>query len=130
MLAKRYSLGLKSATLLASFIAVCAQACVNLTERPELRPDDWAPASANRLWQIPVSARDRIRIPQTEIVTGSSGPQRIQPNHEYDLPELIDVALMNNPETLRAWSSARSAAARFGRSSRLLSASHLVFGQR
>jgi hypothetical protein len=33
----------------------------------------------------------------------------INPSHEYDLPELIDVALKNNPETLRTWSAARSA---------------------
>jgi outer membrane protein TolC len=55
---------------------------------------------------------------ETELANESSRPNpetvQIDPNKVYDLPELIDLAQRNNPETLMAWERAREAAAAVG----------------
>ena len=51
----------------------------------------------------------------TDRVVEAEGPSAtIETGQDYDLPRLIDIALLNNPETQRTWSAARSAAAGFG----------------
>jgi outer membrane protein TolC len=53
-------------------------------------------------------------LPPTPTAAAHQIPGTTATSQEYDLPKLIDLALVNNPETFRAWSSARSAAAVFG----------------
>jgi outer membrane protein TolC len=45
----------------------------------------------------------------------ASGALVTDPEHVYDLPDLIDLAERANPETRRAWEEARAQAARLGR---------------
>jgi outer membrane protein len=90
------------------------QACAPLDNQPALHPEKWAPARADREWSMPSA---QIAQNSVENVYRQAAPHTRAPidaTREYGLPELIDVALMNNPETLRAWSAARSAAAMFG----------------
>jgi len=103
--------------------------CARLAEQPEVNPDAWAPASAERIWTpSPASASD-YRMPnglrpspgpaapsaspsrQEPVLQQAPGHQQDQP---YDLPALLDLALGENPDTRVAWESARQAAANFG----------------
>lgn len=103
------------ATLGVVVAIACLQGCADLGDRPELYPDKWAPHRADREWSAPpVAAGSQFRFPNTAIGAGQHALAPVQTSQEYDLPQLIDVALLNNPETQRSWSAARSAAAAFG----------------
>ncbi|HJU09486.1 MAG TPA: TolC family protein, partial [Candidatus Binataceae bacterium] len=94
-------------------VFVCLLGCADLASRPELHPDEWAPSSRHSEWKAPAAIETQLSTP--EITVAAEGhPARTQSTQEYDLPSLIDIALINSPETLRTWSSARSAAASFG----------------
>ena len=54
-------------------------------------------------WRRKVRERDR-----------NAAKVAINPKKVYDLPELIDLAERNNPDTRVAWESARKAAAAVG----------------
>jgi outer membrane protein len=95
----------------AAMLAVCLQGCATFSQRPELEPDNWAPARADREWHAPPAESSQFALAKT---TESNAPPAIQTSQQYDLPQLIDVALIYNPETQRTWSAARSAAAAFG----------------
>jgi outer membrane protein TolC len=56
----------------------------------------------------------RLTLTDNEIAAEPFKAVTVQSGHEYDLPALIDMALVNNPETQRSWSAARSAAAGLG----------------
>jgi outer membrane protein len=83
--------------------------CASLDTRPELRPQTWAPPSARAEW-VPPPATSlqyraeavRERLPAAPLTMA------------YDLPDLIDLALRNNPVTQRQWQVARAAADQFG----------------
>jgi outer membrane protein TolC len=92
----------------------CLQSCADLGDRPELNPDKWAPQSSEREWTAPPMVGSQFTFTDTTIGAGTHTPAAVQTAQPYDLPKLIDVALLNNPETQRAWSAARSAAAGFG----------------
>jgi outer membrane protein len=92
----------------------CFQGCADLGDRPELYPDKWAPQRADREWTAPAVVGSQFTFTDTAIGAGPHAPAAVQTGQPYDLPSLIDVALLNNPETRRAWSAARSAAAGFG----------------
>jgi outer membrane protein TolC len=74
---------------------------------------DLAPPSPERSWAPP--GLDQY---QTELAREASQPNpntvQINPDKVYDLPELIDLAERNNPETRIAWDHAREAAAAVG----------------
>lgn len=104
--------------------------CARLTEQPEVNPDRWAPASAERIWTpSPASASDyrmpndlrpspRAVTPAPALPSGQEPVHQHEPGHQedkpYDLPALLDLALSENPDTRVAWESARQAAASFG----------------
>src|SRR6202162_2998775 len=111
--------GFKRLVSMASIAAIsaiaCLQGCADLGDRPELYPDKWAPNRADREWSAPpIAAGSQFRLADTAIGGGQHALATVQTRQEYDLPQLIDVALLNNPETQRSWSAARSAAAGFG----------------
>jgi outer membrane protein len=85
------------------------QGCGSLGDRPELFPYRSAPQHSDREWVAP-ELEQQFRI-QDATATNSTA---IAPEREYDLPTLIDLSLMNNPETQLGWSTARSAAAGYG----------------
>src|ERR1700736_4485594 len=95
----------------ATLMVMCFQGCGSFGDRPELYPDKWAPARADREWMAPPAIESQVRVRDSTTAGASPGTPMIQTGQEYDLPKLIDIALINNPETRRAWSAARSAAA-------------------
>jgi outer membrane protein len=114
--AVRRFLSMASAATLGAILAIaCLQSCADLGDRPELDPDSWAPHRADREWNAPPGAAgSQFGFNDTAIGVKQNERGAVQTGQEYDLPQLIDVALLNNPETARAWSAARSAAAGFG----------------
>jgi len=93
---------------------VCLQGCAGFGDRPELYPDSWAPQRADREWSAPQVASGQFAFTETAVGTGRNAPPAVQTDQQYDLPKLIDIALIHSPETQRAWSAARSTAAGFG----------------
>jgi outer membrane protein len=90
------------------------QACAYLNHQPELNPDDWAPPRADREWRAAPAKRAQYSVQNAFPGAAAHVPGAVNAAHEYDVAELIDIALKNNPETVRAWSAARSAAAAYG----------------
>jgi outer membrane protein TolC len=56
----------------------------------------------------------KLTYPHSEIAVEPLKSVAVLTGHEYDLPTLIDMALINSPETQKAWSTARSAAGSLG----------------
>src|SRR5262249_12127482 len=86
--------------------ATVLSGCGRLQRSAALHPYDSAPPSPAAPWTPPASA-----------VPPPSPPRAVlpEPDHQQDLPDLIELALRNNPDTRRAWEEARAAAARLGR---------------
>lgn len=79
---------------------------------------DRAPATAATPWSADIqsggtSAGDFSVPPNPEVAALSPVPA-INEAHVYQLPELIDMAQMNNPDTRIAWQQARQAALALG----------------
>ncbi len=94
--------------------------CAAIAAKPELAPERYAPAAANRAWTPSPDAAPDYAIPPAGRV-----PDRIPPQSpsapadaasEYGLTALIDISLTNNPATRSAWERARAAAASYGAS--------------
>ena len=105
----------RAAALLAA-LALIAGGCGIWRAPPDVRqawtPEELAPPSSERSWQPPVPAA-ALQAP----ADAWQDDARVLPDAEqtYDLPNLIDVALRDNPDTRTAWESARRAAAEYGR---------------
>ncbi len=87
--------------------------CADVAARPELYPERWAPQSVEQPWSpAPVPAGEY----RLDDAVGGATPvdAGVRSGRTYDLVDLIDIALRNNPETRREWEGARSAAAGFG----------------
>ena len=98
----------------AAILAVASlQGCASVAGRPELHPDKWAPRRADREWVAQPAAMSTY-VSDTSVGIDSHWSVTAQTGREYDLPELIDIALRNNPGTQRAWSVARSTADSLG----------------
>jgi outer membrane protein TolC len=69
-----------------------------------------APPSADRAWPVPQGAFFRQQAAQLS----QAARPRLDPKHLYTLPELVDIAEMNNPETRVVWEQARASAAAAG----------------
>jgi outer membrane protein len=110
----RLRLDVAGLAALAFFLSFAG--CANITTRPELYPDQWAPQSSDREWiPAPGVASDYTLESVAERPT-SPAITPLSASQTYDLVGLIDIALRNNPETRRQWEVARSAAAQFGAS--------------
>jgi outer membrane protein len=93
----------------------CLQGCAGIGDRPELYPDKWAPQRADREWSAPPATASQFAFTDSAAIgAGAHAAATVPTEHQYDLPELIDIALINNPETQRTWSTARAAAAGYG----------------
>jgi outer membrane protein len=69
-----------------------------------------APPSPDKAWPV---ARDPRFQAELARVPGALRPA-VDPSHSYTLPELVDVAETNNPETRVAWEQAKQRAAAVG----------------
>src|ERR1700761_6842636 len=67
-----------------------------------------APPAANHAWELPSGSQRQLSLPphRPEFV-----PDPAQP---YALPDLINIAEQNNPETRVAWENAKARAADLG----------------
>ena len=86
------------------------QGCASVGDRPELYPDKWAPQHQEQQWSGPPVGTPPAQPASAEPLS----PATVQSDRAYELPVLVDIALHNNPETQRTWSTAKAAAARFG----------------
>lgn len=76
---------------------------------------DLAPASYTEPWTPDGNARasmggGNFSVPPNPIVAELAQPPTIKSDHAYSLPELIDIAQRQNPDTRIAWQQARQAA--------------------
>jgi len=92
----------------------CLNGCADFADRPELNPAKWASSRPDREWNAPSSASRVSAFEALPIEGNPQAPSVIRTSREYDLPALIEIALLNNPGTQRAWNTARAAAANFG----------------
>ena len=74
---------------------------------------DGAPPSSKRPWSPPGLEKYERELAQ-EVSRVKPDEAMINPRKVYDLPELIDIAERNNPDTRTAWEHAREAAAAVG----------------
>src|SRR5262249_60981561 len=88
--------------------AAALAGCSRCDRSAALNPYAAAPRSPVAPWSPPAS---QVEAPPP---VPSTAPQ--PPGGLHDLPELIDLALQNNPDTRRLWQEARAAAARLGKS--------------
>jgi outer membrane protein len=103
------------ATGIAFAIALCG--CSYMREQPEIAPDRYAPPAADRMWRPDASARSDYAVPSADLSMprrGAMAPGAPAAAGRMSLPALIDVAMLRNPDTRRAWQSARAAAAQYG----------------
>jgi outer membrane protein TolC len=86
-------------------------------------PSNAVPSSSSQPWQAASDARGNITLdaaptatqstfvlPSNQALTAMPISADIDPKHHYTLPELIDLAQLNNPDTRIAWASAKHAA--------------------
>jgi len=90
--------------------------CDTLTDRPELSPDKFASSSAQREWEPAPALTRQHSGSEGSIAANAPQSMATESGRPYDLAGLIDVALLNNPRTRRAWEAARAAAASYGAS--------------
>ncbi len=69
-----------------------------------------APRSPDRAWAVPQDARFQARVAQTPAMARPM----LDVSHIYTLPELVDIAERNNPETRAIWEQAKQRAAAAG----------------
>jgi outer membrane protein TolC len=95
--------------------AFCALSVRILVIGPVAFGKDPAPPAADKPWSPPRLEKYERELAQTSSrETPDAAKVAINPNKVYDLPELIDLAQRNNPDTRIAWERARQAAAAVG----------------
>jgi outer membrane protein len=100
--------------VIAGLVIAGLQGCADIGDRPELYPDKWAPPRIDREWTVPPATINLLTPTDSTVGTKQPALPTIEMGLKYDLPGLIDIALVNNPETQRTWSAARSAADSYG----------------
>ncbi|MGA3169698.1 MAG: TolC family protein [Chthoniobacteraceae bacterium] len=81
----------------------------------QTRGRDLAPPSSDQPWSpAQLSKYEQDLAAQASQYRQDSTRVEIEPGKVYDLPELIDIAQRNNPQTRIAWERARQAAAAVG----------------
>ncbi len=92
------------AALLPLLLAGCATAA--LRDAPARDNEPWYPATTEE----PKSNVRGYVLPSNPELGVMPPPPTLRSGHAYTLPELIDIAESNNPDTRVAWDSARNAA--------------------
>jgi outer membrane protein len=103
-----------AALALTACVAGCAGVRDQVEARPEISPYQSAPHSMDRQWTparpLPSGYVLANRAPDAESTEATA----LNDGRTYDLADLIDIALQNNPHTSAAWQNARAAAAEYG----------------
>lgn len=93
-------------------LLLVAAACVH--RPPSIDGAPGAPAQPNSYWHPPAGMAARIQGPQAApVAVGSATPASYG---KLTMPEVVDIALRNNPTTRLSWAQARAAADVFGAS--------------
>jgi len=87
-------------------VALSMSAAFGKVAAPPSPDKPWAPAQLEKY--------ERELAQESSRDTLGAGKVQINPRKVYDLPELIDIAERNNPQTRIAWERARQAAAAVG----------------
>jgi outer membrane protein TolC len=69
-----------------------------------------APPAPDQAWPVSQDARFQAEVARAPAITRPS----LDPGHVYSLPELVDIAERNNPETRAVWEQAKQRAADAG----------------
>lgn len=79
---------------------------------PSIEGAPGAPAQPNEYWNAPPGVRARVQSP-----TPAPAPTRLPASFgKLSMPEVVDLALRNNPTTRLSWAQARASADAFGAS--------------
>jgi len=108
---------------IAATLAVGFAGCTYFADQPEIDPDRFAPAASDRSWGAPEKARYEYAVPAGMLQSGAhvtvipspANPPALSGDRQ-SLVALIDLALVNNPDTRHNWETARAAAAAYGES--------------
>jgi outer membrane protein len=99
---------------LLRFLAVACirfSGCAGTGGQPEFGPARWAPRVPQTEWSAATSGK-HVSIEVESDVKQFSAPAEASPGgKEYDLAGLLDLALLENPDTRGSWEAARAAAA-------------------
>ena len=106
----RWSKVMSAAALTLGLTAALA-GCSYFEQQPEVNPNRFAPGAVDRPWVPLADQRQEYMVPADGTSQPWAPPAE---NRIYELPELIDLALRQNPSTRQQWASARAAAAAFG----------------
>ena len=68
------------------------------------------PPSPDQAWPVPQDVRVQAEVARAPALARPT----LDPNHVYRLPELVDIAEQNNPETRVIWEQAKQRAAAAG----------------
>ncbi|HUA34133.1 MAG TPA: TolC family protein [Candidatus Binataceae bacterium] len=107
----------RCARVSAAAITMMFAGCTYFAQAPEIAPNRYAPPQPNETWSPPTKTASEFVAP-----AGDRAPAHVPiapaeaSVRTYDLPQLIDVSLTNNPGTRQAWERARAAAAAYGAS--------------
>jgi outer membrane protein len=93
-----------------AFTCLVLSACAGTRDLPEFDPERWAPHTVQAEWSAAASGQ-HVSI-NVESAVGQFKPPapRSAAGKSYDLPGLIDLALLQNPDTRSAWEAARKTA--------------------
>jgi outer membrane protein len=69
-----------------------------------------APPAPDRAWPVAQDARFQAEVARAPAIARPT----LDPNHVYTLPDLVDIAEKNNPETRALWEQAKQRAAAAG----------------
>jgi outer membrane protein len=101
--------GMRSLALVT--VALLGGGCVTLPFEAAWNPFAAAPTESTSPWR----SADGKRQPRlASLIDRLGATVQIDPDAQYGLADLIDLAQRLNPETRRAWEEARTAAARLG----------------
>ncbi len=79
------------------------------TFRGAMEPYSMAPKSSSEPWKEPKKTLKKTTFSVEDFA-------HLEQHEEYSLAELIDIALLNNPQTRVSWDEARAASAKYGES--------------
>lgn len=104
-----YFIGRLAAPLLVLVLVACSSSALNLASKSSSTPYR---GTAGQAATDPGTA-DYGVTPDPNMPISIAAP-KLDPNHSYGLPELINIAQLSNPATKAAWQRAREAAAATG----------------
>jgi outer membrane protein len=100
------------------WLGLSAGGCTYVAEQPEVAPERYAPLTAQKQWTPSPKTAGEYAVSAVSHISpkGTISTPAVQTGGGYDLPTLVDMALIHNPSTRTAWEAARAAAARYGSS--------------